>query len=1092
MTQETRRPGCLDANMMAEYIDGGLEPRQRAEVEAHLAECEECYEVFGEAVAAATAADSERIPTSPMIAPNRPSRKRWLTVASAAAALILAVAGNYLLSATRRSSDMAELADALGAKRSVVGRLSGGFVFGPVVPAVRGSSPTDTPEVTIAIAHIKQDLLKNRTARNLQRLGIAQVLLHDADGAIASLEESVTLDSTQPTAWSDLGNAYLARAMERSSPRDLPVAFEKTTMALSMDPKCPEALFNLALVLEEMATIDKAKSAWQDFLSVDSKSAWANEARRHLDQLTAKPPAGGRDAGPLRDAVLDTLLPAWADRSIRGTLGFDAASTNLRRQAAALRSLSSDRLIDDIVIDALDKRRDTKAIEALATGIAKLAMGRAHYRVNKLPEAASAFKAADQLLTAANSPLRLIAEVYAATADQRMGNPVGGLKSQPPLLLAIRGLHYDSLAARSLWVLGIAQQASGAFALAARSYAEAKDSYAVAGEHANMAAISGQIASLSDDVGDIGTAWRARLDQLTFMATSENTLAKQGAFTSAALWSRISGWPHVALFFGSQAVEVAETLNDDRGMVDALVGVAQTSLELGAESQARAASDAARAIVDRHPENGFDPLRAKSALIDGLLGTPTPLGALPRIEWARNYYRSRNELSRIPEAIAAQGELLRLLGRSEDARKALFEALQTINTLAASSSAPKHQYLDRRQFLLDKLVGIARGVGRQAELFRAAEMFRGAASEVTPTSATTPEGLQHDLPPDCSILAYLVHAQGVSIWLIDSESVHYADVLVPRDQLSQLVQSHRRDAKSQTNQSLLKKFLLDPVGFDQNGRSSVAIVPDGFLYDIAFETLPGVRAKFLIEEHAIWYAKTAQAAAATARPETLDFARASGLFVGISPIGLDEFPNLQSLPRAADEARAAASAFLSKRTTLLIGAQATKTEILAQMQGKDILHFAGHALIAPIWPDAPLLLTASGPLTSQTLRGLKLENMQIAVLAACESADGLVSRSAGPLSLATALFDAGVHEVVATRWPLSDDASLQFFRTFYGALKATGDTAESIRRAQRARISASEAGGADPKTWAGVLVLRNTSHDRGSDKKGGMIGKTDD
>jgi anti-sigma factor RsiW len=41
---------CPDANVLAAYIDGRLAPTARQEVDAHLADCDDCYEVSVETV----------------------------------------------------------------------------------------------------------------------------------------------------------------------------------------------------------------------------------------------------------------------------------------------------------------------------------------------------------------------------------------------------------------------------------------------------------------------------------------------------------------------------------------------------------------------------------------------------------------------------------------------------------------------------------------------------------------------------------------------------------------------------------------------------------------------------------------------------------------------------------------------------------------------------------------------------------------------------------------------------------------------------------------------------------------------------------
>jgi anti-sigma factor RsiW len=82
--------GCLDAELLASYVDGRTTPEQRVEVEAHLARCEDCYFAFSETVQEQGAEGVESEESEP------PSRWRgWVprTAAglAAAAAVVIAV-----------------------------------------------------------------------------------------------------------------------------------------------------------------------------------------------------------------------------------------------------------------------------------------------------------------------------------------------------------------------------------------------------------------------------------------------------------------------------------------------------------------------------------------------------------------------------------------------------------------------------------------------------------------------------------------------------------------------------------------------------------------------------------------------------------------------------------------------------------------------------------------------------------------------------------------------------------------------------------------------------------------------------------------
>src|SRR5688572_17160809 len=151
--------------VLSAYVDGTLDARERGDVETHLAACEECYELVTEVVASEEDIDAEGdvalpaaavpvLPTAPAVSPVSPAdpakkvlpfrRRRWVIGAAAglaaAAALVLAV---WLGSpGGETDAPVAKLVAAVGDHRTIEGRLSGGFEYGPLRSATR-SGPAE-------------------------------------------------------------------------------------------------------------------------------------------------------------------------------------------------------------------------------------------------------------------------------------------------------------------------------------------------------------------------------------------------------------------------------------------------------------------------------------------------------------------------------------------------------------------------------------------------------------------------------------------------------------------------------------------------------------------------------------------------------------------------------------------------------------------------------------------------------------------------------------------------------------------------------------------------------------------------------------
>jgi tetratricopeptide (TPR) repeat protein len=79
----------------------------------------------------------------------------------------------------------------------------------------------------------------------------------------------------------DVAAAYLARQADG----DVQHALDLLERAVTLDPKCAEAWFNLGLAAESARQTARAQEAWKRYLALDPSSEWATEARWHLEKL---------------------------------------------------------------------------------------------------------------------------------------------------------------------------------------------------------------------------------------------------------------------------------------------------------------------------------------------------------------------------------------------------------------------------------------------------------------------------------------------------------------------------------------------------------------------------------------------------------------------------------------------------------------------------------------------------------------------------------------------------------------------------------------------------------------------------------------
>ena len=192
--------------------------------------------------------------------------------------------------------------------------------------------------------------------------------------------------------------------------------------------------------------------------------------------------------------------------------------------------------------------------------------------------------------------------------------------------------------------------------------------------------------------------------------------------------------------------------------------------------------------------------------------------------------------------------------------------------------------------------------------------------------------------------------------------------------------------------------------------------------------------------------------------------------------------SLPPLPGADGELKAIAAALGPERSQVLVGAQATETAVkAADLSQARVVAFATHGLVAgdldglsePALvftpPDTPTaqddaLLTASEAAT------LKL-NADWVVLSACNTAAGSGRDSPGYAGLARAFILAGGRTILASHWPVRDDASARLtVDTIRNS--ATHKPAQALRAAALKLMQDRKvADSANPAVWAPFAVV---------------------
>ena len=155
-----------------------------------------------------------------------------------------------------------------------------------------------------------------------------------------------------------------------------------------------------------------------------------------------------------------------------------------------------------------------------------------------------------------------------------------------------------------------------------------------------------------------------------------------------------------------------------------------------------------------------------------------------------------------------------------------------------------------------------------------------------------------------------------------------------------------------------------------------------------------------------------------------------------------------------------------------LGPQNRKEHLLDHREA-PLLHIATHAFVDPGAMEQSRILfsaeRAGGAATYLFLKEayeLPLQNVELAVLSACDTERGRILPGEGIESFSRAFLAAGARSTVTALWRVPDETTAAFMRVFYHHLQRGSSRAEALRRAKLRFIER----GAHPHYWAAFVL----------------------
>ena len=221
--------------------------------------------------------------------------------------------------------------------------------------------------------------------------------------------------------------------------------------------------------------------------------------------------------------------------------------------------------------------------------------------------------------------------------------------------------------------------------------------------------------------------------------------------------------------------------------------------------------------------------------------------------------------------------------------------------------------------------------------------------------------------------------------------------------------------------SLYNLLKLEEVKDNEN----LIIIPDGFLNFIPFDALLTSKTESRVFENMPFFVKTHNTVFNSSASLYLrdNSTKIKQRVLGVFPVFKD---TSQELIYSIEEAKNIKKEI---ETTLLMNADATKSNFLAKANNYSILHLSTHGTGGDFFEPAQIAFIDE-PVSINELYSLEI-NPELVVLSACETGVGEIKRGEGALSIARGFQYAGAKKVLYSLWQISDLSTSQIMTSFY-------------------------------------------------------------
>ena len=366
------------------------------------------------------------------------------------------------------------------------------------------------------------------------------------------------------------------------------------------------------------------------------------------------------------------------------------------------------------------------------------------------------------------------------------------------------------------------------------------------------------------------------------------------------------------------------------------------------------------------------------------------------------------------------------------------------------------------------------------------------------TPPLTTEDLNYLTLNNCAYLEYVVTQERIYLFVLSPEQTSGVDLKVyeiasKSETLAKKVeQFHQRLANRHPDFANtareLYAALIEPAIDQLSNISTICIVPDGFLWNVPFQALMSTSNRYLIEDRALYYAPSLSVLSEMDRARASQDKRPASIIAFGNPvIGRDEQRNeeLCPLPEAATEVTSIAKTLTGVNKRVLIGREASEQTFRAIAPTFTTIHLATHGVLdnrQPLYSHLLLTKTEGDSVNDGLLEAREIMNMNLkadlAVLSACETANGRIAPGEGVMGMSWAFFVAGTKSMLVSQWKVNSASTSKLMVSFYQNLESrrnssTPSKAVALREASRKLMK--EQRYRHPFYWASFVLVGNAN-----------------